>query len=45
MINRSVIKNEKDFPVVQCVDEALAFLRQNGNAENWIMQMETFDPH
>ena len=45
MINRSTIKNEEDFPVVRCVDEALTFLRQNGTAENWIMQMESFDPH
>ena len=45
MINQSAMKNEKNFPVVQCVDEALTFLRQNSNAENWMMQMETFDPH
>ncbi|SVD78892.1 uncharacterized protein METZ01_LOCUS431746, partial [marine metagenome] len=27
------------------VDQALTFLRQNGTHENWIIQMETFDPH
>jgi len=45
MINREDIKEEKDFPVVQCCEAALAFLRTNENADNWFLQLETFDPH
>ena len=45
MINQSAIKQKNDFPVVRCVDETLSFLKQNKSAENWILQMETFDPH
>jgi len=45
MINRTAVKDEADFPVVKCIDSALRFLHQNHRAENWFLQMETFDPH
>ena len=45
MINRTRITAEADFPVVKCVDAALAFMRQNAEADSWLLQMETFDPH
>ena len=45
MINRARIKTEPDFPVVRCVDSALAFLAENDGADDWLLQMETFDPH
>ena len=45
MINRTAVKDEADFPVVKCIESALRFLRQNHQAENWFLQMETFDPH
>jgi arylsulfatase A-like enzyme len=45
IINREFIKEEKDFPSVQCVEAGLDFLRRNGDAENWFLQIETFDPH
>ena len=45
MINRTRISDIGDFPVVQCIDSAIAFLDENGRADNWLLQMETFDPH
>lgn len=45
MINREAIKQETDFPCVQCFDAALEFLDQNGEHDNWLLQLETFDPH
>jgi arylsulfatase A-like enzyme len=45
MINRTRIRDVGDFPVVKCVDSAIAFLEENGGSDNWVLQMETFDPH
>ena len=45
MINRTRIRDAGDFPVVKCVDSAIAFLEENDDADNWLLQMETFDPH
>ena len=45
MINREAIKEEADFPSVQCFGAALRFLDQNGGDDNWLLQLETFDPH
>lgn len=45
MINRESIKEETDFPCVQCFDAALDFLDSNGGDDNWLLQLETFDPH
>ncbi len=45
MINREFIKEEKDFPSVQCFKGGIDFLHQNKNADNWFLQIETFDPH
>lgn len=45
IINREFIKDEKDFPSVQCVAAGLDFLERNGGADNWVLQIETFDPH
>ena len=45
MINREVIKEESDFPCVQCFDAALNFLDRNGEDDGWLLQLETFDPH
>lgn len=45
MINREFIKEEKDFPSVQCFDKGFEFLDLNRNAKNWLLQIETFDPH
>jgi arylsulfatase A-like enzyme len=45
MINREFMKEEKDFPSVQCFKAGLEFLDLNRKADNWFLQIETFDPH
>jgi arylsulfatase A-like enzyme len=45
MINREFIREEKDFPSVQCFDRGFEFLDINRDADNWLLQIETFDPH
>lgn len=45
MINREFIKEEKDFPSVQCFAHGLEFLDTNRDADDWLLQIETFDPH
>ena len=45
IINREFIKEEKDFPSVQCFAHGFEFLERNRTAENWLLQIETFDPH
>ncbi len=45
MVNRESIRDEQDFPAVQCFAQTLAFLEGNRAADNWLVQLETFDPH
>lgn len=45
MINREFIREEKDFPSVQCFGKALEFLDMNRDKDDWLLQVETFDPH
>ena len=45
MVNREFIREEKDFPSVQCFARGFEFLDQNRDADNWLLQIETFDPH
>jgi arylsulfatase A-like enzyme len=45
IINREFIKEEKDFPSVQCFAHGFEFLDRNREADNWLLQIETFDPH
>ena len=45
IINREYIREEKDFPSVQCFALGLEFLETNRHADNWFLQIETFDPH
>jgi len=45
IINRQFIKEEEDFPSVRCFREGLDFLKSNGKADQWFLQVETFDPH
>jgi len=45
MVNREFIREENDFPVVQCIDRALEFLTLNHDSDNWLLQVELFDPH
>jgi len=45
MINRSHMKEENDFPQAQVFNNGLDFMETNKDADNWFLQMETFDPH
>jgi len=45
IINRQFIKDEADFPSVQCFAHGFEFLQRNENADHWLLQIETFDPH
>jgi arylsulfatase A-like enzyme len=45
LINREYIQNEKDFPSVQCFAAGFDYLDANRDADNWFLQIETFDPH
>ena len=45
MVNREFIKAEKDFPSVKCFEAGFEFLDHNRTADNWFLQIETFDPH
>jgi len=45
MINRRRIDHESDYTLVQCVEKALQFLECNAKDDNWLLQLECFDPH
>jgi arylsulfatase A-like enzyme len=45
IINRQFIRGYADFPSVRCFDAGLEFLKQNREADNWLLHVETFDPH
>ncbi len=45
VINREFIRTEADFPSVKCFAAGFEFLDRNRNADNWLLQIETFDPH
>lgn len=45
VLSREVIKQEEDFPLVKCFNSAFDFLKANASADNWMLQLECFDPH
>jgi arylsulfatase A-like enzyme len=45
MINREFIRADEDFPSWQCFSAGLDFLERNRDADHWLLQIETFDPH
>ncbi|ACP21688.1 putative sulfatase (plasmid) [Sinorhizobium fredii NGR234] len=45
IVNREFIKDESAFPSVRCFSAGLEFLERNRTADNWLLQIETFDPH
>lgn len=45
MVNRHYIVNYEDYPAVQTVTAGLEFIDLNKDADNWLLQIETFDPH
>lgn len=44
-VNRQYMKEEKDFPQTQCFDRGCEFLEKNHGEDNWLLHLETFDPH
>ena len=45
IINREFIRQESEFPSVRCFAAGFEFLERNRTADNWLLQIETFDPH
>jgi arylsulfatase A-like enzyme len=45
IVNREFVRDEADFPSWQCFEKAFEFLDLNGGADDWLLQLETFDPH
>lgn len=44
-VNRQYIKEEKDFPQTRCFDLGCEFIEKNKDQDNWLLHLETFDPH
>ena len=45
VLNRQFIRDEEEFPAVQCFLHGLEFLERNRGADDWLLQLETFSPH
>ena len=45
LINRSYTQDEDEFPQAQTFSLGLDFIKNNYKADNWYLQIETFDPH
>ncbi len=45
IVNREFIREESEFPSVQVFARGFEFLEQNRKADDWFLQIETFDPH
>ncbi len=45
VVNREFIREESEFPSVQCFARGFDFLDMNKAADDWFLQIETFDPH
>ena len=45
MLNRAEYVEEEDFPMVKCFERLFDFLNANRDADNWMLQLECFDPH
>ncbi|KGE02190.1 sulfatase [Rhizobium sp. YS-1r] len=44
-INRSYLADEADHSQTRTFDAGLEFINTNAGADNWMLQIETFDPH
>jgi len=44
-INRAYMPTEADHSQTLCVDAGIHFLQTNVEADNWLLQVELFDPH
>ena len=45
IVNREFITEEADFPSAQTFARGIEFLDRNHAADDWLLQIETFDPH
>jgi arylsulfatase A-like enzyme len=45
IVNREFIAEEEEFPAYKTFAHGLDFLARNHGADNWLLQIETFDPH
>ena len=45
IVNREFLRAEADYPSVQCFAKGFEFLDGNRDADGWLLQLETFDPH
>ncbi|HCL5254864.1 TPA: sulfatase [Salmonella enterica] len=43
--NRTMFKTEADYPSVKCFSSACDWLERNKNADDFLLMVETFDPH
>ncbi len=44
-INTEFMLEEDDYPTAKCFNRAFNFLGLNGDADDWYLQIECFDPH
>lgn len=44
-VNRSFMPNEEDHHLAKTIGAGIEFLETNVNADNWLLQIECFDPH
>jgi Arylsulfatase A and related enzymes len=44
-INRTYLEDESDHPQTLTFNAGLEFIATNAGADNWMLQLETFDPH
>jgi arylsulfatase A-like enzyme len=45
IVNKQWMQDEADFPGPRCFASGLEFLETNRDADNWMLQIECFDPH
>lgn len=44
-VNRHYMRDERDQPQAKTVTGGIEFLKTNHTEDNWLLQIETFDPH
>ncbi|ASO99982.1 sulfatase [Enterobacter hormaechei subsp. xiangfangensis] len=44
-VNRDYIREEADFPQTRVFAAGCEFIEKNHSQDNWLLQVETFDPH
>jgi arylsulfatase A-like enzyme len=44
-VNKEYMRDEADFPGPRCFASALQFIETNKAADDWLLQVECFDPH